>query len=572
MTSIVTSKYRTDDAELFLNDVTSNDYYLFISTLDRNDVNNSEYYKNDFLEKTIFGKKINASNAFYMITNNRWQENTVYDQYDDRQDMTTKNFYVVIYPEIQGVGDYIVYKCLSNNYGTKSTVKPYHDDPLKPFLTGDGYTWKYMYKISNDEFEKYFVSGYIPVIQDNSANTTPDTAKTISSVIVDNDLTNQGYSYKTGKVAEILNSTTIKLNPSETGIKGFNPSTNYYLYYSIYISNVYTGKSAIYKINSYTYSSGAGIFTIENIDPASTYTITLGNDFKIFPQVLITGDGEGAIAIPTMDIIAGTLVNQDDIYRVSRIDLLKYGTNYTNAKAIVVDPTQEFNPTDANTNDERATLRVILSPKGGHGINPKEELLSRYILIYGKIENSDNLEFSTTNKYTRLGIVKNPEFILTSNNSVNEIINEIFDNRLEVDIGTNYLMPGDIVTQVNGTDIFFQAQVHETANNIVYLTDFNGPYQNSSNAIYTSNTYFTDFNIYDAIHEISTTYLNPINSDLSIDISFNLIAPSGQQLSINSIKRPTYIQKTGDVYYMSSFAPITRTADSHEEYKIILEF
>ena len=77
MSSIVTSKYRTDDAQLFLDNVNSNDYYLFVSTLDRYDVNNSEYYKNDFLEKTIFGKKIKSSDMFYMINNNRWQENTV---------------------------------------------------------------------------------------------------------------------------------------------------------------------------------------------------------------------------------------------------------------------------------------------------------------------------------------------------------------------------------------------------------------------------------------------------------------------------------------------------------------
>ena len=45
MSSIVTSKYRTDDAQLFLDNVNSNNYYLFVSTLNRYDVNNSEYYK-----------------------------------------------------------------------------------------------------------------------------------------------------------------------------------------------------------------------------------------------------------------------------------------------------------------------------------------------------------------------------------------------------------------------------------------------------------------------------------------------------------------------------------------------
>lgn len=542
MSSIVTSKYRTDDAELFLDNVNSNDYYIFVSTLDRYDVNNSEYYKNDFLEKTIFGKKINPADMYYMIANNRWQENTVYDQFDDREDMSTKNFYMVTYPEVQGVGDYIIYKCISNNYGTPSTVKPIYDIDVNHqiYRTGDGYSWKYMYKITSDEFESYFVSGFIPVIPDASANNTPDSNKTISSIVIENDITNQGYSYKTGSVVELINSSTIRLNVSGTGVKGLNQNSNYYLNYYLYSTNLNTGKSGLYKITSYTYSAGTGIFVLENVNVPLDFVLTIGNSIQILPQIVITGDGTGAIGIPTMEKVSGTLVNEDDIFRISRIDMLEDGTNYTNAKAMVVDPTQEFDPAATNTNDERAILRVILSPKGGHGVNPKEELLSRHILIYSKMQPSDNLEFATTNKYTRIGIVKNPEF-MTANSSVNEL----FDNRLELDVGSNFLSAGDIVTQVKGTDIFFQAQVHETANTVIYLTDFNGPYQNSANS------------------ELF---------DLSINTDYNLIAPSGQQLSINNIVRPSYVQKTGDVYYMTSFAPITRTVDSHEEYKIILEF
>lgn len=542
MSSIVTSKYRTDDAELFLDNVNSNNYYLFVSTLDRYDVNNSEYYKNEFLEKTIFGKKIKSTDMFYMITNNRWQENTIYAQYDDREDMSTKNFYMVIYPEVEGVGDYVIYKCLSNNYGSASTVKPVYDENINDqvYITGDGYSWKYMYKISDAEFNKYFVSGYIPVIRDFSANTAPDTAKNLSTIIIENNLTNQGYSYKTGSISEVITTNSVKLTVSGSGVKGLNQSTNYYKDQYLYVTNNDTGYSALYKIYSYNYSAGSGIFVYDEVSVPPQFTMVIGNSIQIFPQISITGDGTGAIAIPTMEKIANTLINEDDIFRISRIDMLNRGTNYTNVKASVIDPLQEFDPTATNTNDERAILRPILSPIGGHGTNPEEELLSRHILVYSGIGPSDNLEFATTNTYTRIGIVKNPEF-----NTANSTITDIFDNRLELDVGTNYLSAGDLVTQIAGTEIFFQAEVHEVANSTIYLTDFNGPYQNSSN---------TEF------------------IDMSLNPTYPLISPQGQQISINNIIRPNYVQKTGDVYYMTSFAPITRTTDSHEEYKIILEF
>ena len=59
--SVITSKYRSDTARRFVDDVTFNDYYMFVSSTANTTVINSEKSKTEFLEKTIFGKKIKTA-------------------------------------------------------------------------------------------------------------------------------------------------------------------------------------------------------------------------------------------------------------------------------------------------------------------------------------------------------------------------------------------------------------------------------------------------------------------------------------------------------------------------------
>jgi hypothetical protein len=56
--TIITSKYRTDTTRRFVDDVYSNDYYLFISSVSNTTFSNTNDSKLTFLEKTLFGKKI----------------------------------------------------------------------------------------------------------------------------------------------------------------------------------------------------------------------------------------------------------------------------------------------------------------------------------------------------------------------------------------------------------------------------------------------------------------------------------------------------------------------------------
>ena len=91
----------------------------------------------DIWKNAIGAKKINANDVSHVIPRNDWATGTVYPMYKHTNiNLYTSNFFVL-------TDQNNVYKCLYNNKGGQSTVKP-AGFSTTPFTTSDGYTWKYM--------------------------------------------------------------------------------------------------------------------------------------------------------------------------------------------------------------------------------------------------------------------------------------------------------------------------------------------------------------------------------------------------------------------------------------------
>lgn len=537
--TILTNKLRTENVNKFISDFQDNDYFLFAASLNNLNTltNNSDFSKNEFLEKTIFGKKINPDEVFPAIRINRWQKNEVYTQYDDKRDISNERFYVVVYPQDQETGDYRVYKCLFNNYNSESLHAPNYGDnvPNQIYrITDDGYVWKYMFSVTNRDFQRYNVLGFLPI---TSRLVDTQGKKSIEQIFVENRLDNVGYELVQGSILESqpavfqLVLTAANLNEIES----------YYSGQSIYIINPANGDSKLFEIESYNYNVNTklAIITIKNDDEDENF-IQSGFFFNITPRIEIKGDGFGAKAYPRID--NGQIVG---------IEIYKYGEGYTNASAVVVDPLFGFNPDEEGSIDKRAILRPIISPSFGHGSDVVTELLSRHVIIYSGFSFVDNSVFPITNTFSKVGLVKNPEFISDTPAR--------FDNRIKLTLNINPLSVGDVITQINNNaantiydlnEIFFEAVVHETSNNDIWLTDYMGPYINKQDQS------------------------NSFNSDEFIQ------TPQGQLIAISTdeftqeklVVQPQYIQRTGEVLYMSEFSPIERTDQSNEQFKLILEF
>lgn len=519
--TIITSKYRTRNADFFVQDVALQDYYVFVSSTGISGSINSDTSVNEFLEKTLFGKKVNTSDVFYMIDSNRWQYGTIYDQYDDAVDLSTKTFYTVVYPSDNSTGDYRVFKCIFNNYGEPSYNAPNYEAEIidQIYRMGDGYVWKYMFAITPQQFQKYSALSYAPII--GSASASPVVGKTIDHIEVTNYQINKGYEVKNGIIEEVLTNDIVIYSSAGN----LSEISNYYSGQSFYVTNP-DNTSRLYTIDQYSFNTSNLRATIRLLDKDGF--IQENFTFKIFPRIEITGDGSGAVAIPDINSL-GT---------IEKILMLDNGSGYTKASARVVTPLYGFDPLIVNSLDVEAILRPILSPEGGHATNFKDELKSKRVLVYTVLTDADNLSIPSSNKYTKIGLVKNPEFVSNTSPS-------IFDNRIELELNSSILFDDEIVTQVSGSNVTFRAQVHEASGNTAFLCNYHGPYQN-----YNNDGFF----------------------DIPLDPTKSIVSSQNQFISINNVVRPPYIQKTGEVYYLTSFPPITRTSTSNEEYKIVLEF
>jgi hypothetical protein len=178
MPGLATSNFRLHNAEQFVeafSEAANTSMYLFIGGTSPypagaddtgnyptpiNDTANIEYIP---WRDTIAAKRIQSSDIANGIRRLDWTAGTVYDAYDHTDaTLSAQDFYII-------TDEYNVYKCLSNNYGVASTVKPTGTGTSEVTLT-DNYIWKYMYTVSTSDALKFVTRDYIPVKTDGTVS------------------------------------------------------------------------------------------------------------------------------------------------------------------------------------------------------------------------------------------------------------------------------------------------------------------------------------------------------------------------------------------------------------------
>ena len=547
MAEILTKSFNSDTTRLFIDSLATDEYYLFVSSIGEFSPKDALFSQNEFLEKTLFGKRVDPGDIHYMIKYYPWQVGTVYTEYDDRVDLTGTNFYAVVGPNDNDTGDYRVFKCLRNNNGSEVSTPPNYSPTTtgQIYETADGYVWKYMYVLTDLEFNAYNAAGYIPILDSFNPNPAPSTGSSISDVLVENPDDNFGYVVESGSLIDSPDvDGTISVDPDGS----WSQVTNYYADQYVYTTNP-NGVSRLFIINYYSYNENTGNVEIrvgkELLTGAANPVaagVTSNASLKVFPRVEIKGDGRGTAAADLDAVAVPNIVNG----RIVSIDLLDGGQSYHNVSARVVDPVEDFDPESDTTTDVRAVIRAVLSPDGGHGYNLIDEFKCRNFSLYAYITAEDNTQIGDTNTYGAVGLVKNPDFAGTSP--------AIFDNRIAIttdDIGNVSL--NSTVVQVNDdNEVVFSGVVHEIDlnNSTFYIAEYMGPYRN-----------------------------NPSSGegDTSLDLTLPFRNETGQTITINApaadnVVFSEYIQRSGRVYFMENFFPLPRTDLSREEFKFVLEY
>ena len=368
-----------------------------------------------------------------------WIKNTVYSQYDDSVDLFNEacpiKFYVLN-------SDNRVYKCVSNNQGIASLNEPI-STTTNLFQTPDGYKWKFLYQISEDN-KKFLTSEFMPVETLTGISYTGEKAlqydvqqKAVDGSIEQVNITQQGSHWPHTVVATHFDAsdalTEFEINQNVVVAAASVGSTEV----SLNMKNIlsYAGKvEDIVGYSLYIYSgSGAGQYieiksatTQDPLCPDGQADCSLGyalltlksplarslsvasNDisrFEILPTVKILGNGSGAVGIPKMVETASNSAQ----YVVDDVLMVNAGKNYSVVRAIAVRPPRGSQGDDVNFPDNLQTLiKPQISPPGGHGSDCETELGANDVMINVRTEGEVGGAITAVNDFRQFGMVKNP--------------------------------------------------------------------------------------------------------------------------------------------------------------------
>ena len=349
-------------------------------------------------------KRISPSDVSLTVRRINWVSGIIYTQYDSTIDYTSGDFYVL-------TNDFNVYKCLDNNLGAPSTVKP-TGFPISPIRTADGYLWKYMYSIAPIKRSKFLTSTKMPV--QKSLTDKFYTNGSISNVVI--NYSGAGYDENTtvitvsgdgvgadftpvvveGEIVDIIvNSVGSGYTYAVISAEGPHDSLKDATLTAVLSSS----NSDLISDQSYieqTAVSGA-IYNVVSTSGGTNYT-------QGVTTATLVGDGTGAIISP--NISQGSIVS----YTV-----INFGSGYTYANIVLSTDNLDIDP-----NSEIAEAYAIISPQNGHGSDAVLELNSNSICLFSNIRYSDQTQ-ALIQEYREYGIIKN-----IRNPSDNSLVNTDF--------------------------------------------------------------------------------------------------------------------------------------------------
>ena len=480
----------------------------------------------DYYRDMIAMKRIQVADVSYAAARYNWAANTVYAQYDDEDTMLmSKEFYVI-------TSNKNIYKCIDNNYGANSVTQP-SGTSTAVISTADGYRWKYMFTVSDADYQKFASSGYIPVKtlmnNDSSAQWAVQQASTngsINHIKVANS--GQGFYLVTNAFASVVNSTAFTLGSYASG------GDHIYANSSIFISSG-LGAGQIRKILSYTGATKKLV-----VNNAFSPIPNTSSKFIISPTVIIRGDSGKNISDRATAYVS---LPMNQVGGFSRITLITNGFNYSTANVLF----------DSYAGSG-AEARPIISPpgihgaggnhgQGGHGSDAVGELYAYNVILSVKITGTEGNTFPSNNDFRQIGILRDPLLASGTSNYAN-VASIDLTNRLTVasvsgagDFRADEIIKG-LTSKVEGRLVVFANTNAARSQGILKLvriaTDGGGGFFTAGETVQGQS--------------------------------------SGKTAVISSFCKSAIKPYTGDVIYIKNIVPVTRSSDQIESIKVLVKF
>jgi hypothetical protein len=462
------------------------------------------FLQHTFFEDFISGKKVTSGNASLAVKRYNWNSGTVFQEYDQTiNDIYETNFYVL-------TEDNNVYKCLFNNKGSASTIKP-TGTSTSAFTTSDGYTWKYMTTLTSSQQEKFLTQNFMPVnflaADDGSAQFDVQAAA-VDGAINTIDIIAGGSDYRaynTGTVTQVVNSTAVQIATTAN-----NTSKDFYTGSAFYTKGG-TGAGQLKKIIEYIASSRTVVVN-SDFSPALSATVS-PTQYKIGPLVIITSpDGSGALAISDVSATGNT---------ISNVTVITAGSGYGRANAVVI----------ANSvHGSGAQLKVLIPPAGGHGNNIVSELGADKIILHTTFVGSESNTTPTGTSFRKIVVMKDP----------------VFAN-------------GSVANSSSPTNIQYTTRLEHTSGVGFSLNEMvAGAASKAEGRVVAANATHTSLNGVDGTFSVGEQLVG------NTSVSFQPI--------VSEVNSSDMINRSGDLLYVQTVRPVTRAAGQTEDIKIILDF
>lgn len=601
MAHIISKNFSVFSAEQFIKsfDDAENIYYMFygnhltdIDNQDEIDDSVSNIVYNTF-NNMIAAKHIRSQDTKLMVPRYDWSSGTVYDQYDDQENhLFEKKFYVVTNEN----NNYHVFKCLSNNNKSKSISAPQYSQISltdQIYETSDGYQWKFLYTINQNDWKQFATSDFIPVIINEDVK-----AAAINGAISKIEIQSPGHNYNAYANGSIEN-----FNNREIDLSGVLSSNNNFYKDSLFYVSSGTGAGQYAVIESYNVGDSKTI----TIDRDLSTPLSNDSRFSINPQVTIKGDGDGALARAIVN-------SENNANNILEVQIVNQGSGYTCADVQISSNTGIYDTSSQSYVQNSADTRAIISPPGGHGYDVPNELYATRICVSTTFANTGTTDhgrhaIAAVNDFRQIGIIKSP-LLETGFLTIN------------TDNSSMLPQPGEIIT---GTTSKATAKVVEISSNKVIITDILGIFNHVEHITGSINADFNITNRNQRTNYIDQTlkYIGTDHTgDFALDeeltqddndakafiesIEENYVSDgqqlgftlrvtnyknrfllsdsvnnidkyingktSGATLKVNSIKLPDFKVNTGDILYIDNFEPITRHWEQSETFKVIISF
>ena len=235
-----------------------------------------------------------------------------------------------------------------------------------------------------------------------------------------------------------------------------------------------------------------------------------GSGYTSAPTVTITGDGASATAPATISNGA-----------VPAVTISNNGGNYENA-------TVSF----SGGGGSNAAARAIISPPGGHGSDPVNELNSFFVMSNVKLDGAEGAgDFPIDNDYRQIGILRNPFNHGTTTVATATTLNANKSLAL---------------TSVSGTFVIDELITGGSSGAVAYVDSIDG-----STIRY---------------HQDAATGFTAFTGSEAIS------GAGGATANISSIGNPEIEKHSGQVMYLENRAKVTRATAQIEDIKLVIEF